>query len=579
MYQCQSQVSGNFSFVLFFRSELLSLFSIHVTEYSSYGALCPFLCSHFVCCEYLDYMSKSRPRRANKSFDYKIFDSKGQKVFIDRRNLSEMEKIVDSELKISKKLKRFFNEYELSLLFDVKDVEDGISELKVLTNEYDDIHSKLSRTSKDAGDDIYGETYQAQYDETMSEIDTWIKQAKREIKAKKENQLSLSLQEKLVEASKQKDQIRAEEKYLRGRIESEITALYSVNSMFVEDLEKGVTLAQKMESDYSQVFIKIETCCQGFLEEFGTFFDDTSNMIKNYVKDTRVRIQDLRSRSKKEEEERTSSYQREKSDQVKREKVVKAKYVFDNIIERLSSLEAKCSVDLELLSDPDLLCRKRDMKSLDSNFNDILDRITKLSEHNPNEFSETEDYLRQVSERKSDLKSLLESFKSNLETELLARDLTEEKLKNASALGIHIPKFKGYDSVLDFYTFKSEFEKLVVPHVRANLLPDYLRNNYLDGQALQLVKEIHDLDDIWIRLKESYGDVQSLLSKKLAELEKGTPLGKVKGDDKLIQSILRLKNLMVELKKLAESHNIQTNLFHTSNLGRVFTLLGKKAST
>ena len=160
-----------------------------------------------------------------------------------------------------------------------------------------------------------------------------------------------------------------------------------------------------------------------------------------------------------------------------------------------------------------------------------------------------------------------------LETELLARDLTEEKLKNASALGIQIPRFKGYDSVLDFYTFKSE---LVVPHVRANLLPDYLRNNYLDGQALQLVKEIHDLDDIWIRLKESYGDVQSLLSKKLAELEKGTPLGKVKGDEKLIQSILRLKNLMVELKKLAESHNIQTNLFHTSNLARVFSLLGKK---
>merc|ERR1712096_521712 len=102
----------------------------------------------------------------------------------------------------------------------------------------------------------------------------------------------------------------------------------------------------------------------------------------------------------------------------------------------------------------------------------------------------------------------------------------------------------GYDSVLDYYTFKSEFDKLVVPHVRANLLPDYLKNNYLDGQALQLVKEIHDLDEIWKRLKESFGDVQSLLSRKLSELDKSTPLWKVKADEKLIESILRLKNLM-----------------------------------
>ena len=33
---------------------------------------------------------------------------------------------------------------------------------------------------------------------------------------------------------------------------------------------------------------------------------------------------------------------------------------------------------------------------------------------------------------------------------------------------------------------------------------------------------------------------------------------------------------MSELKMLAESHNIQSSLFHTSNLAKVFALLGKK---
>ena len=82
----------------------------------------------------------------------------------------------------------------------------------------------------------------------------------------------------------------------------------------------------------------------------------------------------------------------------------------------------------------------------------------------------------------------------------------------------------------------------------------------MEGQALQFVKEMHDLDSIWRRLKESFGDVQSLLSRKLSELEKRTPLMKVRGEEKLIQSILRLKNLMAELRKLAESHNIQSSL-------------------
>ena len=57
-------------------------------------------------------------------------------------------------------------------------------------------------------------------------------------------------------------------------------------------------------------------------------------------------------------------------------------------------------------------------------------------------------------------------------TEVLKRDLSDEKIKNASLLGIKLSKFKGYQSPLDYYTFKAEFEKFVVPRVQAKLLPD-----------------------------------------------------------------------------------------------------------
>ena len=86
--------------------------------------------------------------------------------------------MVDTELKITRKLARFFNEYDISLLFDVSDVENGIAELKALTDEYEDVHSQLSRISRDAGDEVYKETYSEQYDEQMKAILDWIRSGK-----------------------------------------------------------------------------------------------------------------------------------------------------------------------------------------------------------------------------------------------------------------------------------------------------------------------------------------------------------------------------------------------------------------
>ena len=98
---------------------------------------------------------------------------------------------------------------------------------------------------------------------------------------------------------------------------------------------------------------------------------------------------------------------------------------------------------------------------------------------------------------------------------------------------IKVPKFRGYESELDFYTFKSEFEKLISPYVQAKLLPEYLKNNYLEGQALEIVKEIEGIEEIWERLKTSFGNVTILLSNKLSKVVKG-PLWKIKNKEKLV---------------------------------------------
>ena len=164
------------------------------------------------------------------------------------------------------------------------------------------------------------------------------------------------------------------------------------------------------------------------------------------------------------------------------------------------------------------------------------------------------------------------------EKEIKDHNLSKEKIKNPSILGIKLPRFKGYGSVMDFYTFKVEFEKLVAPWVQAKLSPEYLKNNYLEGQAFEIVKEIDDIDKIWGRLKQSFGNVVTLLSTKLKGIESGVPLRQIKSE-KLVQAITKIKNCMMDLSGLAAKHKIEASLFHRSNLAKIYSILGRKRQT
>ena len=89
------------------------------------------------------------------------------------------------------------------------------------------------------------------------------------------------------------------------------------------------------------------------------------------------------------------------------------------------------------------------------------------------------------------------------------------------------------------------------------MLPEYLKNNVLGGQAFEIVKGIDQMEEIWERLKTSFGNVVILLNDKLSEVVINAPLWKVKNEEKLIQQITQLINGMKELNNLAEKHNIE----------------------
>ena len=464
--------------------------------------------------------------RETSRFDYKIYNKKGKKVpKYNRKDMNKMANYIDDELKLVRKIDRFMKENELSLLFDENDIERSIQQLDQLIDSYESIHVTLKR---DLGDDEYATTLGKEYEDKIAFMTDWIRDAKLTIKRKKEKKISQLDNEKNELTMKGRNKLRAEEKYYCDRIKYELENMYLKGSHpgFIEDIEKNVNRAYELIQGYTEIFIRIEEEGKEFLEEFSNSHEFYSEKLNEYIKDAKNIIQNIKENNMMIAEDKRMSDEMAKFEREKRQKISMCLDVYESICERICNLELKCNIEIKDLTDNEILERKNELRMFDGYFNDLLDRILNLSKLNPNEINETENLLKDVNKRKNDLKDVIHTYKNDLKKEIHDRDLSDAKIKNASILEIKIPRFKGYNSSQDYYTFRAEFEKLVSPRIQKALLPEYLKNNYLEGHALQVVKELTDLDEIWDRLKTSFGDVMILMSNKMYDIEREVPLWK-----------------------------------------------------
>ena len=115
------------------------------------------------------------------------------------------------------------------------------------------------------------------------------------------------------------------------------------------------------------------------------------------------------------------------------------------------------------MSDSQLMDLDKNLEMLDLEGNEILEKNTKFAKcvsgkDATNRLDDLNETLTNALEKETD-------FIKAVRQEVPYRDLSEEKkIKNALGVKIQLP-FKGYDSVMDIYTFKTQFEKCVEPYV------------------------------------------------------------------------------------------------------------------
>ena len=161
-----------------------------------------------------------------------------------------------------------------------------------------------------------------------------------------------------------------------------------------------------------------------------------------------------------------------------------------------------------------------------------------------------------------------------VEMEMKKREILKQNKFKTFSLNIKLPKFSGYNSELDIYTFKSQFEKLHLKITPRQLLPDLLKNNYLVDPALSLVKRLDDIEEIWKRLFRSYGDARIMLKNKMQALKRIGALWKLKDAERIKNGLASLLNVMSELLKISKEHNIEQRLYNGEALDIIYGLLG-----
>ena len=162
-----------------------------------------------------------------------------------------------------------------------------------------------------------------------------------------------------------------------------------------------------------------------------------------------------------------------------------------------------------------------------------------------------------------------------LQSEVLQREIKKKENFKKSKLSIKLPKFSGYDSSTDIYTFQTDFEKIHLADTPSDIVPDLLKNNYLADPALSLVKSVEDINEIWKRLKQAYGNPKILLQKKLRELNNFDTASHRKDYTKTELWMSKIIMVMKDLSKLATDHKIESLLYNGDGLDRLMKIIGE----
>ena len=542
-------------------------------------------------CFMSDRNLRSNPKVYTK--DYSVLHNTGDRVYTKRL---PVEPAMDLRAKQIREKQLSDDLTECYLLFSLADLEtpeeirEGIDSIGDLGKDLRHLHIELK---EEMGDETHTNAY-PKFDEQVKQIREYVTEGRKKLKAlTKVESIAVEIdgaeavarknwkeiaQEELERENKAaelrvRNTILIEENVFREKLKPEIEDFEQDD---IPSIEKSCSRFESLLDEYFKLLSRAKIAFEGDFEtECRAIFEETIKDIRKQIKIGKSRVIELTTIQKEQLAEAEREKEEEAAEALRKEQMSRAKILSQEIEARSSSLVEKCDfVKLADFDDFKILECSKNLPSIDNEMREILSKFTEFSQIAAVHSDDSDSLVVKICRIKENSLKCRNSYAMKLCELISERDISEEKLKKSSSITIELQKFKGYDSKLDIYSFRSEFEKLVEKTVQKSYWLDTLKKNYLSGPALVLVERIEDIDEVWKKLISSYGNVKLLLQKKMSCLDKLESLDKLKGDDKIILALSKLINTMIELSNLAQKHNLECKLYIGGGIEKVFCLIG-----
>ena len=252
------------------------------------------------------------------------------------------------------------------------------------------------------------------------------------------------------------------------------------------------------------------------------------------------------------------------------------------LIKEIDNVVSELSIEFDFrhkqFKDEQITTKKTAIPQIEKKMVGVANSIKELLTHSKDGGIQFETEVNRITAEYDQLCIMKSTYIQYIIEQAESRELSKKELFNAGKLNINLGKFSGYDFKTDIYTFQSEFidaNQLTPKRYHARKL----KNNHLEGNALALVKNVEDIDEIWQRLKETFGDPKLLLKRKFTEVDSINDLSKIRNPEKVSNSLSKLINVIRDLLKLAADHDIEDKLYHGDGLDRIYQLMGDERLT
>ena len=225
----------------------------------------------------------------------------------------------------------------------------------------------------------------------------------------------------------------------------------------------------------------------------------------------------------------------------------------------IKTCNIKYTMKLSDLSDGETILLSDNMSSVREEHNDLIKLYHEFVEKCPTNYTNRMKLLTDYHSTMNDIETKKNEYEQGIMKEMQERELTRNKIQDIKN-EIKLPFFLGYESELDYYSFKSRFLNKYRRYTSRDML-DILKNSYLKGEAFNTVKELTNIEDVWTRLKQDFGNPSRMLKSKLSDVVKSASFGKIKNLASKSEAVLKTINLLSDIFTLAEEHKLQLELY------------------